>query len=138
MVINNYNTLKKLLDENRVAFVVGGNLINNHFAYDPNILKIADRFTAAIDDIPNQLKSVPRWMKKTNLRCSANQRVETTETYLPHSFYDHVTDQLTVKESRDACFGSLGKFCNMLETQSEKYRLICRYFLLPLFNKYLN
>jgi hypothetical protein len=128
MVINNYITLKKLLDEDRAVFVVRGRLINTHFVFDPDLSTILDRVATAIDDILNQLKSVPRWLRTTNFRCSAIQNVKTMETYLPYSFYDHVIERLSVQESRDACFRSLEKICQMLENQSEKYHLSVDFF----------
>lgn len=129
MVINNLNTLKKLLDEDRVAFVVRGKLIYTHFVFDPDLSTIINSVAAAIDDIPNQLKSVPRWLRTTNFRCSAIQNLETMEISLPYSFYDLVIEKLSVQESRDACFRSLEKFRNILENQSEKYHLSVDIFI---------
>ncbi|CAH1731507.1 unnamed protein product [Aphis gossypii] len=90
MVKNNCKAYKNILDGDRVAFVIYAQLIDDKFTLVPNINTIYATLTKAMNDMFNRLKSVPRWLRTTNVLCPFVNSMGTDESHLPYTYYTHV------------------------------------------------
>lgn len=122
MISNSYKTLKKILDSNRVAFVVYGRLVDEKFAIVPSVNNIIGTITKALGDLTNVLKSMPRWLRTTDIRCPVLQHVETGETHLPYSFYNRaVINCEHLIDVEKQCQYSIKKISDRLDDMVRKY-----------------
>lgn len=121
MILNNLKAFKDILDNEHVAFLINGQLNENKLVLSPHIRSITVTLIKAIDDMTNKLKTVPRWLKSTNVRCPIVQNVETSERYLPYSFYDSViTNRIHVNHMEKICYQSIDDVSYKLENVIKK------------------
>lgn len=127
MVTNNFGTLKSTLAGDRVVFVVQGRLFDDKFVLLPDIRTIINTIVVAMDGMLDKLKSVPRWLRTTNVRCPLVQNQETGELRLPYSFYDHVVDREHVHNAQKECYDAVEVLMGRLKTTAQKYRFCIVY-----------
>lgn len=124
MALNNFETFKNTLDGDREAFVVHGRLIDDKFALSPDIKTIVMTLVTAMDDVLNKLRSVPRWLRNTNVRCPFIQDTDTGDIRLPCSFYDHVVNRKHVSDAEKECYDSMAVVINRLKSTVKKYNIV--------------
>lgn len=121
MVLKNLKAFKNILDSDRVIFLIHGQLNGNKLVLIPSIRSISFTLVKAIEDMTYKLKSVPRWLKTTNVRCPVVQNVETNERYLPYSFYDSVIlNRIHVNNMEKNCYKSVEDITLKLENIVKK------------------
>lgn len=123
MVSNSFRTLKAIVDGDRAAFLIRGRLVDGHFALVPNINAAINAIVKAMDNVLNKLKSVPRWLAATNVRCPVVQRsgAAAGDTRLPYSFYDRaLVDSSHLMEAEKVCYDSVEKIGDLLDGTAQK------------------
>lgn len=123
MVWNNCNAYKNILDGDRVAFVVSGQLIDDKFTLVPNINIIYTTLIKAMDDTLNRLKSVPRWLRTTNVLCPFVNIMGTDESHLPCTYYTHVAKCKDLYDIKKECYSSIRELLYRLQIAVQKYVL---------------
>jgi len=121
MVWNNCNAYKNILDGDRVAFVINGQLIDDKFTLVPNINIIYATLIKAMEDTFNRLKSVPRWLRTTNVLCPFVNIIGTDESHLPYTYYTHVAKSKNLYDIKKECYSSIGELVNRLQIAVQKY-----------------
>lgn len=124
MVSNNYRQLKAVVDGDRAAFLIRGQLVDGHFALVPNINAATSAIAKAMDDVLNKLKSVPRWLATTNVRCPVVQRSDAAagDDHLPYSFYDRAVVYSThLIDAEKRCYDSVENIGDLLDGTAQKY-----------------
>jgi len=125
MVSNNFRTLKAVVDGDRAAFLIRGQLVDGRFALVPNINAAINAIARAMDDVLNRLKSVPRWLAGTNVRCPIVQRSDAAagdDHRLPYSFYDRaLVDSTHLIDAEKRCYDSVEKIGDLLDDTAQKY-----------------
>lgn len=124
MVLKNFETLKSTLNGDREAFVVYGRLVDDKFALSPDTKTIVMMLVTAMDDVLSKLKSVPRWLRTTNVRCPLIQDTDTGDIRLPYSFYDHVINRKHVSDIEKKCYDLMAVVINQLEGTVKKYNIV--------------
>lgn len=124
MVWNNCNAYKNILDGDHVAFVVSGQLIDDKFTLVPNINIIYTTLIKAMDDTLNRLKSVPRWLRTTNVLCPFVNIMGTDESHLPYTYYTHVAKCKDLYDIKKECYSSIGELVNRLQIAVQKYGFV--------------
>eukprot|EP00102_Acyrthosiphon_pisum_P010472 XP_008178796.1 PREDICTED: uncharacterized protein LOC100572790 isoform X2 [Acyrthosiphon pisum] len=121
MVWNNCNAYKNILDGERVAFMINGQLIDDKFTLVPNINIIRTTLIKAMDDTLNRLKSVPRWLRTTNVLCPFVNIMGTDESHLPYAYYTHVAKCKNLYDIKKECYSSIRKLVNRLQIAVQKF-----------------
>ncbi|XP_025202205.1 uncharacterized protein LOC112599500 [Melanaphis sacchari] len=121
MVRNNCKAYKNILDSDRVAFVIYGQLIDDKFTFIPNINTIYATLTKAMDDMFNRLKSVPRWLRTTNVLCPFINSMGTDESHLPYTYYTHVEKCEDVYDMKKECYNTIEILINRLKIAVQKF-----------------
>lgn len=127
MVKNNCKAYKNILDGDRVAFVIYGQLIDDKFTLVPNINTIYATLTKAMNDVFNRLKSVPRWLRTTNVLCPFVNSMGTDESHLPYTYYTHVAKCEDVYDIKNECYRTIGILINRLKIAVLKYYFVLYY-----------
>lgn len=120
MTVKNFRRLNDILRSDRAIFVIHGRLIEGKFAIGTDIRIVSIVLIDTVNDFLDVLKSIPRWLKTTNIRCPTVQNVETFETYLPSSFYDHVANCGEVSDVIRKCFDSIEYIDQLLGNVAQK------------------
>lgn len=124
MVCKNCNAFKNILEGNRAAFMIYGQLIDDKFTLVPNITTIHTTFVNAMENTLNRLKYVPRWLRTTNVLCPFVNNIGTDESHLLYTYYTHVAKCKYLQDKKNECYNSIGEFVYRLQKSSQRYRYI--------------
>ncbi|XP_060844721.1 dynein axonemal heavy chain 10-like [Rhopalosiphum padi] len=121
MVRNNCKAYKNILNGNRVTFMIYGQLIDDKFTLVPNINTVHATLTKAMNDMFNRLKSVPRWLRTTNILCPFMNSMGTDESHLPYTYYSHVMKCEDVYNIKKECSNTIAILINRLKITMLKF-----------------
>lgn len=122
MVLNNFNEFQSLADGKRgIIVVILGRMVNDKLALVPHVQTVTVTLVEAIDYVSKCLRSVPRWLRTTNVRCPLVVDVETGDRHLPYSFYEHgIMGREHVYEAEKKCYDSINEIVVQMETAVKK------------------
>lgn len=118
MVSNNFEALKRTVDGQRTAIVVLGRLVDDQFALVPNTDAVVSALARSMDDMLDTLRSVPRWLHGTSIRCPVVQLPSAgdDESLPAYSFYDRaLLDCVRVAGAEERCYGAIENIGDRLD-----------------------
>lgn len=121
MVVKNFKKLNEILQSEHALFFIHGRLIEDKLTVVSEIKNVTIVLTRSMNNFLGELKSIPRWLKNTNIRCPLIQNVITFDTHLSCSFYDYVVNCQEVSDVVKQCYVSIEKLNIRLEKMAQKY-----------------
>jgi len=114
--MNNYDDFRNLINGQRgTVIVIFGRMVNDKFTLMSDIQTVSVMLTEVLDHMSKSLRSVPRWLRATNIRCQWVQNTRTGDRHLPYSFYEHgVYDRKPLIDGKRNCYEAIKEIENQV------------------------